>query len=411
MEQEKHYKDLSEEQIQNLLFVLEKTTRHHLNKLKEQFNVKSGGSLSQFHENVIHDLMMEQIDFSSFINWLPQLHLEGNNTLFVFEPVNLQSFNTKNLATIYNKSIGSLVKIYNINCEELADIKLVNLNMIDKHQLLYTFVAPAYIQNKNEKIDQIIPSMKKELFFAYILVDTNLKHVVLSLHPTQHLYSILGTTRKQDMDVFVPLFMNHFRKNFFPFNYKDPEWVVDAMCDIVEEYFFHNNPLIEKKMNHFNNNMLNDLMELFLSKEASFSNPSSELRIKKALQLIYEDELVNSYKMMPKQTPFRVFQHNTDKGVTTFNANSKGKPLSLIECREIIRVMSQNADTSKVGIIYSKDEKNYPYKVSKEENYYSLKRITTSTTEKEVVDNVLYKFNEYKYRQEISDTPGEIENS
>ncbi|MBO1578667.1 hypothetical protein [Bacillus sp. XF8] len=411
MEQQIHYKDLNEEQIQNLLFILEKTTRHHLNKLKEQFNVKPGGCLSQFHENVIHDLMMEQIDFSYFINWLPQLHLEGNNTLFIFEPENLQSFNTKNLVELYKKSKDSLVKIYNINWRELTDVKLVNLDIIEEHQLLYTFVAPSYIQNKNDKINQIIPNMKKELFFAYILVDTNLKHVVLSLHPTQHLYSIMGTTRKQDMDVFIPVFMNHFRKNFFPFNYKDPEWIVDAMCDIVEEYFFHNNPLIEKKMNDFNNNMLNDLMKLFLSKEPSFSTPSSELRIKKALQLIYEDELIDSYRMIPKQTPFRVCQHNTDKGVTTFNANSKGKPLSLIECREIIRVMSQNADTSKVGIIYTKDEKNYPYKVSKEDNYYSLKRITTSTTEKEVVDNVLCKFNEYKYKQEISNTSGEIENS
>lgn len=411
MQQQKLYKDLSEQQIKNLIFILEKTTRHHLNKLKEQFKVKSGGSLSQFHENVIHDLMMEQIDFPSFINWLPELHLEGNNTLFVFEPEDKKNFNSKNLETLYTKAQESLVEIFDINCKDLKDIQLVNLNMINEHQLLYTFVSPAYIQNKNEKINQIIPSMKKDLFFTYILIDTNLKHVVLSLHPTQHLYSILGTTRKQDMDVFVPLFMNHFRENFFPFNYTDPEWIVEVMCEIVEEYFFHNNPIIEKKMSDFNNNTLKDLTELFISKENTFSHPSSMLRIEKALQLIYEDELVNSYKMVAKKTPFRVFQHNTDKGVTTFNANSKGKPLSLIECREIVRVMSQNADTSKVGIIYTQDEKNYPYKVSKEANYYSLKRITTSTTEKEVVDDVLRKFNEYKSKQEIIDTPGEIKKS
>lgn len=411
MKKVKYYKDLNEEQIKNLLFILDKTNKHHLNKLKEKFKVKPGVSLPDFHNNVIYDLMMEQIDFSFFIDWLAHLHLEGNNTLFVFEPEEEKNFNIKNLTALYTKAQNSLVNIFDISCKELTDIKLINLNMINKHQLLYTFVAPAFIQEKNEKSKSIIPNMKKDLFFAYILIDTNLKHVVLSLHPTQHLYSVLGTNRKQEMDVFLPIFMNHFRKNYFAFNYTDPEWVVDAMCDIVEEYFDHNNPVIKKKMVDFNNNILQDLMDVFTNGESSFADPSSLLRIKKALTLTYEDELVNSYKMVAKKTAFRVFQHNTDKGFTTFNANSKGKPLSLIECREIVRVMSQNADTSKVGIIYSKDEKNYPYKISKEYNYYSLKRITTSTTEKEVVDDVLCKFNEYKCRQEALNSPGEIENS
>ncbi|KEF40470.1 hypothetical protein M670_00496 [Schinkia azotoformans MEV2011] len=395
------YNDLSETQQKNMFYLLDKTQTHQLNLLREKYQVKYGKNLNDYRDNVLHALMMEEIDFDYFCSWLSQLNIHGHNTLFIYEADNPTIFKKNNTNALYKDWSDKIVNIYDISPDNLQDLKFVNVEKNDdRNQVIFTMAAPAYIEQPQSPGNIGIPKLTKDVYLAYIIIDFELEQIILSMYPTPNLHSIMGIKRKMDMDNLAPLFINFFRKNVIKFNFSDPDWIIDTLCDITEEYYHHNNPIIDKKLQEFESGLLNDLYDKFSSKEPGLTNPAQQTRIKQNLRKLYEYELIAKYGRVDKCSPFAVFLHQSDKAGITFRATSKGKPLSFADSHEIVKKMIENADISTLGITYVSNEKNYPYKVSKTANYYSLKRITAAVTEKEIVDDVLRKLKQYKYGEE-----------
>jgi hypothetical protein len=404
------YIELSEEQQNNLFFFLDRSTKNHLNILKDNFNIKAGKDLVEYRNNVLHGLMMNQINFSFFTNWLAHVDLNGNNTLFVYEPENTNIFTKTSFKKLQNKCKSLCSSIYDVCVNTLNGVKIVNVwSSSDEGQILITFAAPSLcIQNNDERN---APELVRNVYLAYLTIDFRLKHFVLSLHPTSNLHSVNGIRRTREMEEIALHFINYFRTNILPFNFSNPEWIVDALCKITEEYFDHNNPIINKKMEEFENTLLNDVLKLLQSKEPIFKRKDYHLRLKNGLMTLYENELIEAYRIIPKKTPFKVFSHSADKGITTFIANSYGKPLNLADSRPIIKKMLENAHVNSLGIIYDADGVSYPYKVSKSAYYYSLKRITIAGTAKEIVDDVLFNLTKYKFGEKFANSTRAVEKS
>lgn len=403
------YKDLTEEQLNNLFYFLDKSSKKHLNKLKEDFPVvKRAGSLKDYRNNLLHSLMMEEVNFHYFTNWLSQVHLHGNNTLFVYEPDNETFFKTNNFETLSKKINVLLTPIYDIDVKLINEINIVGLySPANQSQLIITFACPSTIQESNPD-NPTIPKIIKDVYLAYLIIDFKLEHFVLSLHPTHNLINVNGIARKQEMDVVTSTFMNYFRNNIQPFNYKNPDWIINALAKIVNEYYHHNNPIIDKKKEEFRNELLDDIVTIFSTKETLFSRKDFDLRIKKSILSLYEDELIECYKTVPKESPFKVTLHEAGKGLTQFIANSKGKPLNYADSRVIVKMMTENSQVISLGISYNTESGSYPYKISKSSSYYSLKRVTNAGTEKEIVDDVLHSLKKYKHGTEFKTKPGTI---
>lgn len=147
--------------------------------------------------------------------------------------------------------------------------------------------------------------------------------------------------------------------------------------------------------------------------DQSLNREDVELRLIRALEGIYESEMIVIHRRRNKDKAFDIFLQKADKGATEFKANTRGKALSHSEAGDIIRLMWENSDIINVGLIHK--EKNdgltreFPYIIKKADRYYTLKKYNTSVTEKEVVDNVLRKLNKYKQDIESATVLSDIE--
>lgn len=406
------YNDLCDSKKNNLLFFLDKAGLHELNKLKLQFHVKPGKSSKHFKENVVDALFLDQIPFSFFNEWLSHIHLEGNNMLFIFEPTDGQLFDRNQIDQLYTKTVPKITPLYELNAKSLNDIFLVNVKKeTNSNQIIFTLAAPSKVVHKNTITKEV--EFLDDIYLSYVIMDYNLKHFVLMMHPTDNLFSLNGEERKE-WDDHVWLFMHKFKNKVINFKYDNPDWVSNALIDITEEYFHHNNPLITQKLNNFENSILSKAVDLITTNEPTFKRADFVTRITKSIKRLYERELVNHYKIKEKEKPFDIFLHKAGKDVTEFKANAKGNGLSYAQCAEIVRLMGENGEITALGIIHkvedNGDKKKFPYSVSKTDKFYSLKRTSTATTVKEVVDDVLRKLTSYK--QEVQPTfagVGEVE--
>ncbi|HAM79562.1 hypothetical protein [Ornithinibacillus bavariensis] len=401
------YVELNEIQQDNIFFLLDKSQRHELNRFKD-FGIKPGKNKHEFRRNVLYGLMMEMIDFEFFLKWLCHVHLEGNNNIFVYEPDDTIVFSNKNKKKLIKALNKKKKNIYDINKDSLEKINLVDVEHLDK-KLLLTFAAPSFVVK--ERVNNTAPEVERDIYLAYITVDFMHEHIVLSLHPTHNLYSISGVQKKRNFDLLAKLFINHFRENFFPFSFSDPDWIIDALAEITEEYFDHNNPMITKKMLVFENEHLPSLVDKFIEKEEKFKNSSAKMRIQKALKELYELQLIGEYGNVPKETNFQIFLNETGKGVTSFKADSGGGAFNFADSYEIVKKMIENADISSIGISYAYEGNQYKYKLVKEANFYSLKRGSTAATKKEIVDNVLCQLKKYQPREESTNTSEQVKDS
>ncbi|WP_046180352.1 hypothetical protein [Domibacillus tundrae] len=394
----KHYNELSDEQQKNLCLFLDKAQNQELYKIKTAFDIKSGRNLIETRQNVLHGLMMDLVDFKYFVNWLNHVYLEGYNTLFVYETDDKNSFSEKTKKRILQVCSKLKTNVFDLNKDSLKEIHLTDVVEYDD-QILITLAAPAFVI-KQKNFGEV-PDIVRDIYLAYVLVDFNSEQFVLSLNPITNLYSVCGVKRKKELDTISTKFIDYFRKNVLPFNFSDPDWVIDALFDITEEYYDHNNPMVHKKLEVFKSTCLDEIVDLIGKTEESFKAEPSSLRIKKSLIDLLEIQLISRYGTMPKETNFKVFLHEAGKGITSFKADSRGKALSFADSYEIVKKMIENAEVASLGITYLSNHKEYPYKVVKEANYYSLKRITTASTEKEIVDNVLRQLKQYKPRKEF----------
>lgn len=402
------YMDLSENQLENLFFFMDKVGGNHFSALKEEYpELKIGGSLKQQSDKVLHALMMNEINFEYFITWLNHVHMHGNNTIYIFEPEVKSALTSTPLKTLYGKVKDKVGSILESNIQNIKGITPIHSTINhSKEQIIITFAAPAYLSLKDSDNN---PYLAKDIYLAYLILDIKLNHVRLSLHPTHNIHSVNNVIKDKGFDKIALMFMDFFRRNFLPFNYSNPDWILDCMAVIVEEYFDHNNPIINKKLADFSSTELSEIIEKLTSKEAAFKKDSFVKRFEKAILNSYESELIEVYKQVQKEKPFSIFLHEAGKGIVSFMANSNGKPLNYADSRIIVKMMMENTLVSSLGITYSENGKTYPYKILKSYNFISLKRVNNSGTPKEIVDNVLYNLNKYKPIQELKNSNGKIE--
>lgn len=402
-----NYNDLLDQQRVNLNYFLDRADSNRLNILNKLYGVPRGKNNIIFRENVIRDLMIGQIPFIEFMKWLAHVEIEGNNSLFIYEAEEKNFLDEHTVDSLYNKNKGKITYLYDLNHEELKEMRLVDVAKDTlQNQLVFTIAAPSQIQVKtlNRQIE-----LRNHIYLAYVVVDFESKSVVLYMHPTAGLASVYGETRRREIDEVTWIILHFFRENILEFTLKEPDWIVNALAKISDEYFYHNNPIIEGKIENFRENYLPDLEKWFKEIDPDLKREDSLLRITRSIENIYESEMIVIHKRVKKDIPFHIFLQQSDKGLTQFKANTRGKALSHNEAGDIIRLMWEHGEVLNVGIIHHENEKEYPYIIKKLDKYYSLKKYTTSGSEKEVVDNVLRKLNKYKEEVETTSDSFEVE--
>ena len=400
------YMDLNEKQQENLFFFMDKVGGNHYSILKETYDIKLGGSLKNQTDKVLHALMMNEINFDYFTTWLNHVNMNGNNSIYIFEPELSNLFINNPISSLFEKIKKKTGSILNTSPEQLEKIQVIHSTMNSvKEQIIITLAAPAYLSLKDADNN---PYLEKDVYLGYLIIDYKLQHFRLSLHPTHNIYSINNIIKDKGFESIALAFMEFFKKKLLPFNYSNPEWIIDGMSVIVEEYFDHNNPIIEKKLLEFQKNEMSKLIKILITKENGFKNSSFIKRFERALLNSYESELIEIYKMVPKENSFSIFLHEAGKGIVSFMANSNGKPLNYADSRIIVKMMMENTMVSSLGITYTENGKNYPYKIAKNYNFISLKRVNNSGTPKEIVDDVLFRLNKYKPIREFENQGGSI---
>jgi hypothetical protein len=401
------YMNLNEQQLKNLFFFIDKVGGNHYSIIKDKFNIKLSGALKKQSDKLLHALMMNEINFDYFISWLNHLNMHGNNTIYIFEP-ELSNVFIKNPINQLNDKLKKLSgDILETSVEQTTSIKIVH-SMIDKvkEQIIITLAMPSYLSLKD---DDNNPYLEKDIYLAYLIIDYKLMHFRLSLHPTHNIHSVQNIIKdKSGWDSIALFIMDFFKKNVLPFNYINPDWIIEGMAVIVDEYFDHNNPIIDKKLAEFKKTKMPELVKILISKETAFKKDGFIKRFERSLINSYESELIEIYKQVKKDKPFSIFFHEAGKGIVSFMANSNGKPLNYADSRIIVKMMMENTLVSSLGITYSENGKDYPYKISKAYNFISLKRVNNSGTPKEIVDDVLFNLIKYKSNGELEDPAGTI---
>lgn len=389
------YNGLSDQQRINIDYFMDRVDSNRLDILHRLFMVKRARRKIEYRENIIRDLMIEQIPFKYFMTWLCQSELEGNNSLFIYEPEEENLLNQIDLDALYEDNVKKITPLYDINMKSINEIKLVDVcKFQEKKQILFTIAAPSQTQFKN--IDGRI-QLRDHVYLAYITVDLEINSIILSMHPTAGLVSIYGETgKRREIDELTWIILHFFRENILQFTLKEPKWIVDALSKISEEYFYHNNPKIEEKTEVFSNSIIPEIMKKLKELDSTLDREDSLLRLERGLADLYENEMLVKYKRIEKDIPFSIFLQQTDRGLTQFKANTRGKALSHAEAGDIIRLMWEHGEVLNVGLIHKEDYKEYAYIIKKLDKYYSFKKYTTSGAEKEVIDNVLRKLNKYK---------------
>ncbi|WP_411503452.1 hypothetical protein [Brevibacillus centrosporus] len=402
------FTDLDEQQQANLLFFLDKSDGHELNKMKLKYEVKAGRSLKDFRQNVLDQLMTGCIPFDEFMLWLPNLHLEGNNMLFIYHPKDSLFFEQNPMDKVYQKALSAKEHLYNIRAGDLNKTTLVQvIQDTDKQQIVFSFASPAQIEVKEQESEINSVVLKDDVYLSYVIMDYSLRHFVLLMHPTENLVSIRGEQKKKDWDDLHWILIKDFRTIVCDFELVKPDWLFDALHTMTEEYFHHNNPIISDKVAAFEERRLNNFVKGFLKTDPAFVRDIGYAsRIRKALVRTFENELITAYGAKDSSLDFDIFSHKSDKGTTEFKTNSRGKALIFAECGDILRLMRENGEIAALGINYKFEDngvkKPFPYLISISGRYYSLKRTTTASTAKEVVDGVLRKLNCYKQKVQPS---------
>ncbi|MGG3727475.1 hypothetical protein ABET23_11265 [Bacillus wiedmannii] len=405
--------ELTDLQQDNLMNLLKETSGAHLEKIKIKYGIANKRTKALVHQEIWNSLLTGLIPLTDFISWLCSCNLEGNNSIFVYEPTDQKVFKNNSLEKLYKKLQTKLTPLYNIDKDTLKTIELVDLQILNESkQLLITFAAPSQLQIKDK--DNSTTRLDREIYFAYFILDYTYEHIVLLMHPTANLISIGGETKKE-WDDLTWILLNAFKGQIFSFNSTDPEWVVDSLYEITEEYFNHNNPQIDKKMREIRKKFIPDLLDNIKKVDSSFEDEEYILRFERSLENIFENELINSYGAITKHLPFEVFLQESDKGITQFKTNSRGQALNYADAAEFVKLMWNHGDIVSLGITYIEKNQNnivkrHPYKVTKTSDYYSFKKTSTTGTKKEVIDYVLRVFDEYKQKVQspLSDA-GEIE--
>ncbi|MEM5637239.1 hypothetical protein AAHB65_23145 [Bacillus toyonensis] len=190
--------DLTDPQQDNLMNLLQETSGAHLEKIKIKYGIANKKKKALIHQDIWNNLLTGLIPLTDFMSWLCSCNLEGNNSIFVYEPTDQKVFKNHSLENLYKELQSKLKPLYNINKDTLKTIELVDLQVLNESkQLLITFAAPSQLQIKDK--DNSTTRLDKEIYFAYFILDYTYEHIVLLMHPTANLISIGGETKKNGM--------------------------------------------------------------------------------------------------------------------------------------------------------------------------------------------------------------------
>lgn len=406
------YKDLNENQINNLLYSIKSCGNQDIDLLREKYfkDLKKAKTKESYIDNVTYALMNEDINLDNFHQWASQINLHQNNTLYVFDLINT------NFSKQYQKSIPkeikqSLVHLYDISLGTLDSIKLINISL-ENDKIIFSFVLPSEIIIK-PTLGNADSRIEKDYFFAYAWIDLELNNLIISLPSKSNLISVNNhTITRNNTDKIMSILKEHFHKNIHQLDFKPQNWVLNALRSITEEYFDHHNPLISKQKESFEKKESNDIIDLIVDSYNIVNNDVSKKRLKRSLIEIFENELFNLFEPVSKKLPFDIFLQEVDKGITQFRADNGSNGFNTFEARQIILKMIQNGSITSLGLSYKYDtSKKLNYKICANPYYFTLKRLNTGFTRKEIVDDVLSKLNEYKQRGQSSNKRGDTKSN
>ncbi|MEC0304924.1 hypothetical protein, partial [Terribacillus saccharophilus] len=298
-----NYKDLSDIQINNLLYFLDRSDTHRLNLLNKQFAVDKARKKEDYRQNVINSLSLGQLKLSDFFNWLSYVELEVNNNIFVYEAEEDLLSTKEEIEHLEQKLNRKIKNIYNIDSNHKS-IEIINYEAFD-NELIITVTVPAQIQVRNDITRQY--ELKNHIYLSYFVVDLNTNSIILMMHPTKEVASVNGIEKKRDLEAVSLSLLHYFKDNIFNFELKDPDWIHDALADISEEYFHHNNPIIEEQKNKFSNDLLDDLCKILNKFDPLLKKDDIQLRLRRGFEGIYEKELIELHKRVEKELSFTIF--------------------------------------------------------------------------------------------------------
>lgn len=406
------YKNLNEKQISNLLYNLKYCGTQDIDLLKEKYfkELKKAKSKESYIDNMIYALMNEDIDLDSFHQWISHINLHQNNSLYVFNLKNISYFKSFH-KSIPKKISQSITYLYNISSESLNKIELINISL-ENDKIIFSFLLPSEIVIKPSSANSE-SKIEKEYYFAYIWIDLKSKNLIISLPSKSNLISVNNhTVPRNSTDKIMSILKEFFHTNIHKLDFAEQNWVLNVMRLITEEYFDHNNPLISKQKESFEKNESNDIIDLIAKKYNIVNNDVSKKRLQRSLLEIFENELLNLITPVPKSLPFDIFLQEVDKGITQFKADNGSNAFNTFESRQIILKMLENGSLTSLGLSYKYDtSKKLNYKIFASKYYFTLKRLNTGFTRKEIVDDVLSELNEYKQRVQSSNKRGDTKSN
>ena len=404
-----YYKDLTDQQINNISYLLEFAKKSELDNAHQLFpEIIKKNKLAQYRNSVLQAIMHNNIPIEIFQNWLNNLKLNADNSIAHYEYSS--ELNTKIFSKAFlEDALAQKNSILNINRDNLNEFKLYDVEEIEQ-QLLFKFVMPA--MRINPKYNSQLPNkenfLEKSLFFSYAWFDKSDSSLTLSVPNTEGYKSIFKETKSRKFLSSVLTYILEFFKNemYLELKFLPSHWVNNSLRTIALEYYSHNNPIIDEELESIKQNLsdfvksenpLNQLCSL----STSIDTDVAKKRILNTLLLSIEKELIVTHDVnVNSDCKFEVFLQEVNKGATTFtskNSFSENPSLHMFDVRDIILNILDKATIKSIGLRYKSEiGLVVPYKFSCKEYYFLLEPLTTKQIERELVRDVLCQFKSYK---------------
>ncbi|MGE7022035.1 hypothetical protein [Solibacillus cecembensis] len=418
-----YYNDLTQDQVNNLSHLLEYAQVNQLDELRSKFDeIVKRQKLDLYRNSVLQSIMLNNIKIEEIEGWLLKLKENSDNTI-----IHIECSLLKGKKKLINKKIisdlqNSQKNILDISHSTIKDPQIVDY-MPNGNEIELTLLLPAKtLSEDGEQLktgNRTIYIQKSSLYHVYIWVNTDENTITLSLPSYSKYNSIWDIKNKRNMtDLLTEKIVKYLWGYTGEFEYKDLDWVNHALRKITNEYYYHNNPLIENEIAAIINKKKSmekntfSLNEYFANLSDSLNNDVCLKRINNAIDSAIERELISLYKMKTCPHPFEVFLHEISKGVTSYKSrsgttNNQIKEPPSLDTRDIILKILNSGSLKSLGLKYYSDNlTSVAYKVICKENWIVLEQTNETGTSKELVKNVLSEFKTYKGSEQANKRSG-----
>lgn len=420
-----YYSDLTETQTFNFSHLLEYALKNQMDKLQQRYpDIIKKQKLNLYRDNIIQTIMHNNITIDEIYNWLCDLNLETSNTIIHFE---YSKFGNSSIGSLSPKLIDTIESskkhILSVSADEIENPELVNFsNNKDELELCILFPAKILKEERNVFSQRKIYYQKSALYFTYVWINKKDKSITISLPPISIYHSIYDNSNKKNLVDFITRKTISFLESFLgDISFLENDWVNHALRKITGEYYYHNNPKIEKELEKIKQNKKSidfngekiSLIDVLSKLSDDLRNELTLKRLEKALDSAIERELILQYQMKPCQHPFEVFLHEVNKGPTTFKSRSgqlvdSTKALPQLDTRDIIMNMLESSSLKAIGLKFYSKEASVSYKITCKDKWFVLEQTNNTSTEKELVKRVLSEFKKYKGREYTTQRTADI---